>query len=146
MREVLAILGALSAAATVAAPDSALATPQAVPPKIRLEITSEIDRRWPELRATIAASHIADIAEPSDWLFTTGDELEDFAELRPDAAGSAAKLGLPLIRLGRLSSGDAQAALAPILMLLWRQKILLALSERPPDRVDACKVYPKDPE
>jgi hypothetical protein len=129
--------------AAAAAPNPAPAAPQAASSSIRVEVEPELDRRWPQLRAKIATSGVADTAGPADWLLTTGDELDDFAVLQPEAA---AKLGLPLIRLGRLSSGDAQAALAPILTLLQRQKALLALSDRPPDRVDACKVDPRDPE
>jgi len=143
LRNAVAMLGASSASLTLAAPAPPPAAPQAVSSTVSLQVDSELHRRWPELRAKIASSGVADIAEQPDWLLTTIDELDDLAVLQPAAA---AKLGLPLIRLGPLSSGDAQAALAPILTLLQRQKALLALSDRPPGRVDACKVDPRNPE
>ena len=142
LRNAVAMLGASSASLTRRARSAARRAASCLV-TVSVQVDSELHRRWPELRAKIASSGVADIAEQPDWLLTTIDELDDLAVLQPAAA---AKLGLPLIRLGPLSSGDAQAALAPILTLLQRQKALLALSDRPPDRVDACKVDPRNPE
>jgi len=113
---------------------------------VKLKIAPDIDHQWPQLRAQIASSGVAEIADPPDLLLTTGDELTDFAELRPNSTSPATELALPLIRLGRLSSDDAQSALGPVLRLLQRQKALLALSERRPDHVDACKVSSDHPD
>jgi hypothetical protein len=147
LQQMVAALAAVSASTLVAAPHSEPLAASVAPAKIKLRIAPEIDRRWPELRVNAQASGVAELAEPADLLVTTDDELGDFVELRPQEAGSATDARLPLIRLGRLSSGDAQAALTRALTLLQRQKAVLGLSDaHPSDLVEACKVDPRDPD
>jgi hypothetical protein len=111
-------------------------------PKVNLRIAPEVDRQWPDLRAKIVASGVAEMAEPADLLLTNGDELYDYAELDP-VSGS----DLNPVRLGKLTTGEAQAALPGILALLQRQKALIALSgSSPRGGVEACKVEDQHPD
>ena len=107
----------------------------AAPTKVALRIAPEIDSQFPQLRSAVTASGIAEIAEPADLLLTTGDELNDYAELDPVGGSS-----LNVVRLGRLASGEAQAALPRVLALLQRQKLLIGLGSTPPRGIEACKV------
>ncbi|WP_028969949.1 S1 family peptidase [Sphingomonas sp. URHD0057] len=96
------------------------------------------------MRNDVTASGVAEIAEPADLLLTTGAD-PDFAELRPttDQINSS----LYFVRLGRFSSGDAQAVLPRVLALQQRQKALLALVDRPqPHGIEACKVNDQSPD
>lgn len=112
-------------------------------PKIGVQIAPEIDRDWPQLRNEIGASGIAEVAEAADWLLTSGQE-SDFAELRSSNQGDSTPYS---VRLGRLSTGDAQAVLPRVLGLLQRQKALLALaSNAAPGAVTACKVNDQEPD
>ena len=135
------------AASLLSAAPSAAAAPSAQGPsgsssKVGLQIAPELDRHWPQLRSEIGASGVAEIAEPADLVLAAGQEA-DFAELRSDEGD----FGLYRIRLGRLSTGDAQAVLTRVLTLLQRQKALLALAGgTAPDAVTACKVNDQDPD
>jgi hypothetical protein len=138
------VLAAASAGA-FAAPRASAPPPQIASSKVTLRIAPEVDRKWPQLRSEIIASGVAEIAEPAGLVLTTGDELVDFAELRPPTDQGNA--GVDSIRLGRLSTGDAQAALPRVLSLLQRQRALLGLADGPaPNAVEACKVNDQNPD
>ena len=141
-RRIFVTLFLVGASWTSAAPHLSPPPQQARPSKVTLRIAREVDS--PELRSEIKASGVAEIAEPADLLLTTGSD-SDFAELQPttDQGDSS----LYLVRLGRLSSGDARIALPRVLALQQRQKALLALADGPrPDRVEACKVNDQSPD
>ena len=109
----LAALLLIGAAAAGAAPA----------PKVALRIAPEVDSQFPQLRSQIAAGGVAEVAEPADLLLTTGDELDDYAELDP-VDGS----NFNIVRLGKFANGEAQSALPGVLALLQRQKALIALA------------------
>jgi hypothetical protein len=111
--------------------------------KVGLQIAPELDHAWPQLRSEIGASSTAQIAEPADLILATGQEW-DFAELQSSEQGY---FGLYRVRLGRLSTGDAQGVLPRVLALLQRQKALLALAGgAASDAVTACKVNDQEPD
>jgi hypothetical protein len=127
---------------TGAAPHLPSPPPQVASSKVALRIAPEVES--PQLRNDIMASGVAEIAEPADLLLTAGAD-PDFAELRPTA--DQRNSSLYLVRLGRFSSGDAQAALPRVLALQQRQKALLALGDGPrPVGVEACKVNDQSPD
>ena len=131
----------LFAAPCIAAAPSAQGPP-GTSSKVGLQIAPELERDWPQLRRAIGASGVAEIAEPADLTLSTGQE-SDFAELRSDEGD----FSLYQVRLGRLSTGDAQSVLPRVLGLLQRQKALFALAHGPaPDAVTACKVSDQEPD
>jgi len=110
-------------------------------PKVALRIAPEVDRQYPQLRLDISKSGVAEVAEPAELLLTTGDELSDYAELDP-----VGEFHTDIIRLGKLTSGDAQAVLPRVLALVQRQKAVIDLAKgRAPDGIEACKVDSQQP-
>jgi hypothetical protein len=128
----LATLLLLASASAATAPAS----------KVAIRIAPEVDSQYPQLRSQIAATGVAEIAEPADLLLTTGDELTDYAELDP-----VGEYRPDVIRLGKLSSGEAQAVIPRILALVQRQKALIDLAKAGgPDGIKACKVDSQQPD
>jgi hypothetical protein len=104
--------------------------------KVALRIAPELDQQYPLLRSIVSASGVAEIAEPADLLLTTGEELNDYAELDPVEGSS-----LNTVRLGKFASGEAQSALPRVLALLQRQKALIDLAKgSPPGGIEICRV------
>ena len=127
----LAALLLLGSAAASAAP----------PSKIALRIAPEVDSQYPQIRSQIAASRVAEVAEPAELLLTTGDELNDYAELDP-VDGSK----FNIVRLGKLANRETQAALPRVLALMQRQKALIALGNAPtPSGIETCNVDRENP-
>jgi len=122
----LATLLLLASASAATAPAS----------KVAIRIAPEVDSQYPQLRAQIASSGAAEVAEPADLLLTTGDELNDYGELDPITGSD-----FNTVRLGKFASGEVQAALPRVLALLQRQKSLIAIGAGPsPSGVEICKV------
>jgi len=127
----LAALLLLASASATAAPAS----------KVAIRIAPEVDNKYPQLRAQIASSGAAEVAEPADLILTTGDELTDYAELDP-VDGSA----FNVIRLGQFASGEAQAALPRVLALIQRQKALVELARSSKTvGIEACSLEGSSP-
>ena len=141
---VLSIFASLSIGATPAdaqpAPTASATQIQAAP-MLKVRLAADLEDAWPDLRHRIAASGVAEVGTPAHYAMVYGGAELDFVELQPEASGENAGLGLAPVRLGRLSNGDAQAALVRVLGLLQRQTQLLALARiRPPAGVSACKI------
>lgn len=106
--------------------------------KVRLRIDPAIGERESLLRAAIAASTAAEVAEPADFVLSADAQYPDHVELRP--ANTAIDGSPAALLLGGQSSGDAAAILARILPVLQRRQSLLALGDRPlPAGLTICK-------
>ena len=137
---------ALGISLAIGANVAAVAQPVALPSAeaglaVRISIDRELDRRWPGLRAAVAASGAALIAEQADYTLAEDRLMPDYVELRPLRDDVSEISGGPPLRLGRASTGEAAQVLAKLLPLIQRQKALLAVSEHsPPVRVSFCKI------
>ena len=137
---------ALGISLAIGANAAAVAQP-VVPPTVetsfavRISVDPELDRQWPGLRAAIAASGAAVIAEQADYALAEDRLMPDYVELRSVRDAVSEISGSPPIWIGRASTGEAAQVLAKLLPLIQRQKALLEISERSkPAGVSYCKL------